>query len=184
MGVQKLSIQLDGISLLERALQAAANFTCVVVAGPALAEQIAPGPRLRVVINPAPERGMAHSLALADAAVPDRAAALVVLLADTPFVDAALIRAVLEARGDADVAFPVRDGVPGHPVVFGPRPRQEIAGLPEGDTLRRLRDDPRWRRVELPIGDDRPFLDVDTPADLERLAGRPPDGTSGTFAES
>ncbi len=114
---------------------------------------------------------MAHSLALADAAIADRDAALVVLLGDMPLVDAGLVATLVDARGAADVAYPVRGGVPGHPVVFGPRPRAEIAGLPDGDTLRSLRADPRFTRVEvaLPEGDERAFVDVDTPDDFARL---------------
>jgi CTP:molybdopterin cytidylyltransferase MocA len=109
---------------------------------------------------------MTRSLALADAALGEPAAALVVLLVDTPLVDAALVARVVAARGDDDVCYPVRAGRPGHPVVFGPRPRAELATWPEGDTLRLLRDDPRWRRVALEIEGDAPFVDLDTPGDL------------------
>jgi len=137
-----------------------------VVAAPGNRAEVPAG--VRAIVNDAPERGMAHSLRLADAAVADREAALAVLLADTPLVDAALVALVIAARGDADVAYPVRDGRPGHPVVFGPRPRAAIAALPDGDTLRTLRADARWQRVEVAIDDERPFLDVDTPEDAER----------------
>jgi CTP:molybdopterin cytidylyltransferase MocA len=169
MGEPKLLLPLDGAPLVARALAAAAAFPRVIVASPALATRLTATPGLTIVINDAPERGMAHSLALADAAVADRRAALVVLLGDTPLVDAALIARLVRARGEADVAYPVRAGVPGHPVVFGPRPRAEIAALPDGDTLRHLRADPRWSRVEVPEAGDRPFLDVDTPEDLARV---------------
>ena len=167
MGTQKLLLPVDGASLLERALHAAAGYETVAVLAPSLAARVAPRPGLTVTINAEPERGMTRSLALADAAVADREAALAVLLADTPFVTGALLATVAAALGDADVAFPVRAGRPGHPVVFGPRPRAELAGWPEGDSLRTLRDDPRWRRVTVHVDDDAPFLDVDSPADLE-----------------
>ncbi len=168
MGAQKLLVPLNGATLLERALAAAGDFPAVAVVAPELARFVAPRPGLTVIVNHEPERGMAYSLALADAAVSDRAAALVVLLADTPFVDAALVRRVLGSLGSADVAYPVRAGIAGHPVAFGPRPRAEIAGWGEGDSLRRLRDDPRWERREVPETSDAPFLDVDTPAEAER----------------
>jgi CTP:molybdopterin cytidylyltransferase MocA len=61
--------------------------------------------------------------------------------------------------------------VAGHPVVFAAHLRSQIAGLPDGDTLRRLRDDPRWRRVTVNVAGDAPYLDVDTPDDYRRLAG-------------
>jgi CTP:molybdopterin cytidylyltransferase MocA len=97
------------------------------------------------------------------------------LLVETPLVDAPLVERLVAARGDADVAYPIRLGVPGHPVVFGPRPRAHIAALSDGDTLRTLRADPRWRRVEYRIDDDGPFTDVDTPEDLAQIAS-PEDG--------
>jgi molybdenum cofactor cytidylyltransferase/nicotine blue oxidoreductase len=166
LGLPKTALRLGTATLLERALAACGAYERIVVAAAANAAEVPAG--VRTIVNDAPERGMTHSLRLADAAVADRDAALVVLLADTPFVDATLVARVLAARGAADVAYPVRAGRPGHPVVFGPRPRALIAALPDGDTLRTLRADPRWTRVEVDVADERPFLDVDTPEDVER----------------
>jgi CTP:molybdopterin cytidylyltransferase MocA len=178
MGEPKVLLHVGERRLVERALAAAEDFPRVLVTSDAVAARVGARPGLSIVINDAPERGMTYSLALADGAIADRSAAIAVLLADTPLVDAALVRHVVDARGDADVAYPVRDGVPGHPVVFGPRVRPAIAGLPDGDTLRRLRADGRWTRVEVAYEDDRPFTDVDTPEDLrqirERLEPLPP----------
>jgi molybdenum cofactor cytidylyltransferase len=169
MGSPKTALRIGAKTMLERALAATDGFERIVVVGRANANDLAAGPcDAQIVINDEPERGMTHSLQLADAALADRDAALVVVLADTPLVDGALVACVVAARGDADLAYPVRAGVPGHPVVFGPAPRARIADLPDGDTLRALRADTRWTRVEVQVDDDRPFLDVDTPADLAR----------------
>ena len=118
-----------------------------------------------VIINPAPERGMAHSLRLADAAI-DPNDALLVLLGDMPWITRAIVDAVIAAAGDADVCYPVRAGIGGHPVYFSPRARAKIAALPDGDSLRSLRDDPSLTRVTLPLDSDAPYRDVDMLTDL------------------
>jgi CTP:molybdopterin cytidylyltransferase MocA len=95
-----------------------------------------------------------------------------VLLLDTPLVDAALVARIFTGRGSNDIAYPVRNGVAGHPVVFGARARAAIAELPVGDTLRELRDDPRWTRATVDVEDDAPFLDIDTESDFAALTAR------------
>lgn len=168
MGSQKLLVPFGATTLLGRALEAAADFPTVVVATRQIASNVPSRPNVSVVVNDEPGRGMAHSLALANAALGAPDSALVVLLADTPLVAAPLVRRIVAERGDADVAYPVRNGVGGHPVVFGPRARVALERQADGDSLRGLRDDPRWRRVEVPIDEEAPFCDVDAPADLER----------------
>jgi len=148
MGVEKLLLRIGERTMLERAIAAAQGFPTVLVASPALVERICAAADLHIVVNAAPERGMSHSLQLANAA---------------------LVRRVTAARGDADVAYPVWKDRPGHPVVFGPRARAAIGGLAAGDTIRRLRDAARWRRVELNVEDDAALIDVDTPQALARV---------------
>ncbi len=168
MGGQKLLLRFGNSTLLARAFEATRDFPTVAVVSPALVQHVQARRTLTVVVNEHPERGMSHSLKLADAAIEDRDASLIVVLADTPLVEAALVKQIAEATKDADVAFPVRDGVGGHPIFFGSKARAAIGSLADGDSLRRLRDDPRWRRVEVPLDDEAPFLDVDTPDDLAR----------------
>lgn len=171
MGRPKATLTVAGTTLLERALAAAAAYPTVVVIAElpedamALLERVRRERDLIVVTNDAPQRGMSRSLALGDAAIGSRGAALAVLLLDTPFVDATLVARVVAARGDADIAFPTHGATPGHPVVFGPRAREAIASLPDGDTLRTLRDDVRWRRITVACDGDAPFRDIDTPND-------------------
>ncbi len=179
MGRPKAALSLGGRTLLERALEAAAAFPTVVVVAAAIPQDVSrilDAARrhgdVSVVVNERAERGMSRSLGLADAAVLDRTVPLGVLLLDTPLVDAALVARVFTARGGNDVAYPVRSGIAGHPVVFGSRARAAIAELPVGDTVRALRDDPRWTRVEIEIEDDGPFLDVDTEGDFAALTAR------------
>ena len=72
-GSQKLLLKLEeNDTLFERAVRAAGAFDTVVVCSEAT-EPVARALRARAVLNREPERGMAHSLRLAnDAIEPDR----------------------------------------------------------------------------------------------------------------
>lgn len=173
MGKQKLLLPIDGRPIIEHVLAAASAWPIVVVTG----EEVAPTlghTSLQIARNAAPERGMSHSLKLGNAVVED-AEPIAVLLGDLPDITAASIAAVIEAYDDTvDVVVPRCGETFVHPVVFGPRARGKIAALPDGDTLKRLRDDPSLRRRI--VETDRGCLtDIDTPSDyterIERSAG-------------
>jgi len=176
MGRPKATLVLAGSTLLDRAVAASAGRPTALVIGidPPRAVMAAAARAVRehgvvLVANPSPERGMSSSLALANRALGRPTCALVVLLADMPFVDASLVARIAAARGDADVAYPARAGRTGHPVVFGPRVREAIHALPDGDTLRMLRADERFSRVAVAIDDDAPYVDLDTEADYRAV---------------
>jgi CTP:molybdopterin cytidylyltransferase MocA len=157
--------------MILRAVGAAAAWPTVVVASPPVAAALADQP-VQIVPNNAPERGMNHSLALADAAIaPDEPIA--VLLGDLPDCGAATIARVIGAYdGDADVLVPRAGTRFGHPVVFGPRARRRIAELGDGDGLQRIRDDATLRRRFVDLDDAGAFDDIDTEAELAaRRAG-------------
>lgn len=178
MGRAKLALPFGEGTILDAVLAACKGFPMVVVASEAVMEAVL---RLRdaphrsaqddirkgFILNREPERGMTHSLRLAHRAVPpDRTIA--VLLGDKPLVRAELV-ASLTAIDDADVAYPIRRGVPGHPVVFSPRARALIDGLPDGDTLHLLRDDPSLVRRAVEIDDQGAYVDVDTEDDYQGI---------------
>jgi molybdenum cofactor cytidylyltransferase len=143
----------------------------VVVASSQVAARISPAQDRTIVVNDAPERGMTHSLRLADHAIP-KDDAVAVLLADKPLVTGDLVARISAAlEAGADVAFPERDGVPGHPVGFSAQARVLIDALPDGDTLQKLRDDPRLRRCPIRLDDRGAYVDIDTPDDYRRLQG-------------
>ncbi|HEX4014769.1 MAG TPA: NTP transferase domain-containing protein [Candidatus Cybelea sp.] len=169
MGAQKLSMLFRGRPLLEYAVASAQRWDPLLVAGPEIFGAFAGRVDVTLVLNSQPQRGMTHSLALADAAI-HPGDAIVVLLGDKPLVTEQLIARLCAARADADVAYPVRagDGVPGHPVFFSPAARRRIGDLPLGDTLHLLRDDPAMARLPVPTLDEGAFFDVDTPGELGR----------------
>lgn len=162
MGAQKLLMPYRGRPMIEHALEAARRWKPVIVAGAQVAGHVR-AMNADVVLNESPQRGMTHSLALANAQIPENAA-LIVLLGDKPLVTPQLIEQIAGALGDADVVFPVhpRTREPGHPVIFSPRARERIPLLPDADALRTLRDDPALVRREIATEDRGAYFDIDT----------------------
>ena len=154
--------------MIEHVLHAASAYETIVVASPDVARAIPERERCTIVPNLEPQLGMAHSLALAHAAAPPDAA-LLVFLGDKPLVTAKLAGQVAEAAASsgADVAFPERDGIGGHPVFFSTNARTKIGGT--GDSLRGVRDEPSLRRLALPINDEGAYRDIDDPGALATL---------------
>lgn len=83
-----------------------------------------------IIINPAPERGMASSLALAARrAIALDVDALVVCLADMPNVTAEHLVQLIATARDSPAAATAIDGRPGPPAVFGRALLPELARL-------------------------------------------------------
>jgi molybdenum cofactor cytidylyltransferase len=157
-----------GLTLLERAVRACGDYPTVVVTLQEVAYALSDS-HAQVIVNAEPDRGMTHSLQLADAAV-NPSHALAVLPADLALVEPQDVRDIIERCHDADVVYPVSPlGVPGHPVLFSPRARAGIAALPDGDTIHDLRDAPNLRRRTVERAQRAHYADVDTPADLVTL---------------
>jgi molybdenum cofactor cytidylyltransferase len=169
MGQQKLLLPVDGEPLIQRVLAAAAPWHVVVVTGEDVAVTLGATP-FCIVRNDAPERGMAHSLRLGNAVVPDNEP-IAVLVADLPDVTTASIERVINAYDDSvDVVVPSCEGIFAHPVIFGPRARAMIADLDDGDTIHRLRDDARLRRRIVETHHSA-LRDIDTPHDYAQRTG-------------
>jgi CTP:molybdopterin cytidylyltransferase MocA len=175
MGRPKLLERIGGRTLIARALAAAGARPVVVVASAAVAAELeASGAAagVRVVRNDEPDRGMNHSLRLANDAIP-AGEPIAVLLADLPDCDAAAVDRVVNAYDErADVVVPRAGERFGHPVVFGPAARREIARLGDGDGLHRVRDAAALRRRIVAVDDARAFDDIDTDAELTARAAR------------
>ena len=146
-GSQKLLHRLDNNStLLERAIRASGAFNTIVVCSDATlayARQL----DAHALLNAEPERGMAHSLRLANDAIASQDAILV-LPADLLLVEALHLSAFAAlVEDDDDVVFPVRaDGTPGHPVYFSARARARISRLTDNEPIAHLRDDRALQR--------------------------------------
>ncbi|MGB8908682.1 MAG: NTP transferase domain-containing protein [Candidatus Cybelea sp.] len=161
IGKQKLLMDFRGRALIEHAIAAAQRWHPVVVCGREVAEYLARRSDLALVLNDEPERGMSHSLALANRYLRSDVWMLVVL-GDKPLVNEALIETICAETHDADLAYPQREDEPGHPVLLSPRARRFIEYLPSGDTLRRLRSNPHLTSRAMQTDDPGAFFDVDT----------------------
>jgi molybdenum cofactor cytidylyltransferase len=166
VGKQKLLMEFRGRPLIEFAIAAAQRWNPIVVAGDEVERYLAGRADVVPVANDRPERGMSHSLALANRFVPSDVA-MIVLLGDKPLVSQMLIETICNAAGMADVVYPVRDGAPGHPVWLSPRARGCIDALPLGDTLRLLRAHPDLTRQAVKTQDSGATFDVDTLGEFE-----------------
>lgn len=131
--------------------------------GDELASLFAGEPRVVVVHNPDWALGMFSSIRRGAGLV--RTRRFFVQLADMPFVDPSVYRALYEAS-EADFVFPVHGGSRGHPVLLGPRVLAEVlaADRAAGSMKEIAR---RLTVVEVPWSDDSVLRDVDRPADLK-----------------
>lgn len=101
MGRNKLLLDLGGETVVRRTVRAAvdAGLHPVVVVLGHEAERVGTeleGLPCRTVVNPRHAEGAATSLGAGVASVPEEAAALIVVLADMPFVTAAMLRTMVE----------------------------------------------------------------------------------------
>lgn len=113
--------------------------------------------------------GMAASLRAGLRAVVERADAVVVLLADMPEVAAGdidrLIAAFDPAEGREICRAATAEGAPGHPVLFGRRFFETLAGLSGDRGARDVLREAAEFVVEVPIGGRAAVTDLDTPED-------------------
>ena len=179
MGAPKALLSWQGRSLLAHALTALREGGCAevrVVVGPetdAAAREIAAAARglgACALHNPDAAAEQVGSLCLALRTLPAECAAAVVLPVDVPRVRAATVAALGAAfRAGAPLAIPVHAGRRGHPALFARPLFAELCapGLPEG--ARSVIAAHAHAVREVAVADAGVLLDVDTPADVERL---------------
>ena len=176
-GGPKALINLDGDLLVDRAVRVARKAGCapVVVVLGAAADEVARTAALDhavVLVNDDWQTGMASSLRCGLAAVSDhRAPAAVILLVDQPGVGVATLRRLVKAwRDGARAAVASYAGESRNPVLLDASTFAEVAASAEGDVGARV-----WLRTHPEdvcavacddLGSD---IDIDTPADLDRL---------------
>ena len=126
---------------------------------------------VRIVECPQAERGMGHSLGAGVAASPD-AAGWVIALADMPYIKDATIAGVARAvAAGALMAAPFHRNRRGHPVGFNAGLYAELVALQGDRGARELLARHARALTRIDVDDAGILLDVDTPADLARVAG-------------
>lgn len=133
-------------------------------------------PGVRIVRNPYPDLGRAHSLRLGLAALPPLRYCFVQNI-DNPFVEPGLIRDLYAAREEAPYVTPEHQGQGGHPVLIG-RPLIELVLADNGlDTpLNLLFSGSARHRV--PTDDPRVLANINTPEEHSRHCMTRPDHES------
>jgi molybdenum cofactor cytidylyltransferase len=178
MGRNKLLVELGGKSVLRRAVETAAAAglaPILVVLGhePERARAELAGLDCAIVLNADYARGINTSLRAGIAAVPESAVAAVVMLADMPFVSAAMIRELVERwrAADAPLAVSIYGEVLAPPMLYARSLFPEVRAL-DGDgcgkrVVKRHRDEAlevAWPAAAL--------TDLDLPEDVDRVRTR------------
>jgi CTP:molybdopterin cytidylyltransferase MocA len=130
-------------------------------------------PGVLTVHNPAWRSGMGSSLAAGLATVPGSCGAAVIALVDQPLVGPAAVRRLIAAyRAGASVAVAAYGGALRNPVLLAREHWAEVTALAVGDAGARpfLRAHPELI-TPVECGDTGRPDDLDTPSDLDRLAG-------------
>jgi molybdenum cofactor cytidylyltransferase len=186
MGSPKAALPVGDATMLGRVLLALGDgwgAAMVVVGSPhedAVAAAIPAGSTVRVVVNPAPERGQLSSLkvglrhVLASA---PRVRGAVVALADHPSVRAETIDTLVAAACDGShpIVLPTHGGRRGHPIVLLRPVWDELLSTPDTGSARVVVRRDSTRVCEVPVPDAGILLDVDTPSDLAALGAGPRD---------
>ncbi len=172
LGQPKALIEVGGELLAARGvrmLQRGGAAPVIVVTGATAVDL----PGVIAVHNPDWRSGMGSSLAAGLASVPDPCSAAVIALVDQPLVGAESVRRLIAAHlAGASAAVAAYDGQPRNPVLIGRQHWAEVTAQAAGDAgarpfLRARRD--MVTLVE--CGDTGRPDDIDTRADLDRIAG-------------
>ena len=185
-GRPKALVELDGLTLAERGvtmLRAGGADPVLIVTGAAQVD-LSPDHQARTVYNGEWRTGMGSSLraalrALTELEVGQEVGAAVVALADQPLVGVEAVGRLIAAyQAGAGVAVAAYGGKPRNPVLLAREHWPEVIATATGDQGARAFLHARPELVTLvECGDTGRPDDIDTPADLERIAvsrpGRP-----------
>eukprot|EP01037_Dinobryon_pediforme_P015493 gene15493-15638_t len=174
----KVLAQVDGVAMVRRVALAAqaADLPVYVVTG-YQSERIGfelSGLKVNLIDNPRFIEGMSTSLQAGLAAMPANIDGVIVLLADMPKINAALIRdmvASFTAMPKASALVPVFDGERGNPVILSRSLFPQVMQLTGDQGARKLLERAD-AVVEFPVNDASIRLDIDTREALAALKSK------------
>lgn len=183
MGRNKMLLPLGKESVLRRAVQCALSAgldPVLVVLGHEAerAQEELRGLPVQPVVNPRHALGINTSLSAGAGAIPPRAAAAVVILADMPAVDPAMIGAVVQRYREtgAPLVTACYGQTPAPPTLYDRRLFPELTGG-EGEGRGREVVRRHWgEAVRVPFP-EAALADLDVPEDYERARARHGDGS-------
>jgi len=176
MGTVKPLVKIGGKTMLERTLATLRESQVdevVVVLGhsaPVIQQSVA-FHKARVVVNDSYHEGMASSLRTGLSSLRADAAAVLVVLADQPFLKYETIDRLIDEyrQKKPEIIVPTYNGFRGNPVLLDRSVFDEVAELTGDIGCRAIFQRHTREIVKVPVQDAGILLDLDTPADIERL---------------
>jgi molybdenum cofactor cytidylyltransferase len=177
MGKEKLFLPLGGKPVLQRVLESAlasdlAEIVCVVRDLTNVRRHVClANQRLLWLVNYAADRGQSSSVIAGLWAIHPKSDGAMFLVGDQPLVRSELIDALIERfeKNDALIVAPSFRGLTRNPVVFRRDIFPELLKLKGDRGGRSLIQKHRDQTAVVEWRDELPFMDLDVPADYERL---------------
>ena len=181
MGRQKLVLRVSGSPILEKVLevlrQSVVDEVVVVLGSDAsVVRREVRFRNERIVVNPNYAEGMSSSLRVGLASLSPEADAALVTLGDQPYVSPSTIDRIVEGylKETPPVVVPVYNGVRGNPVLFARSAFPEVMKVRGDVGAKSVVRSFGERVLEILVEDEGVILDIDAPADYQRLASGPP----------
>ena len=120
---------------------------------------------VKIMLNPLYSQGMGTSIAAGLKLVDSRAGAVMLALADQPFVDSQTIDRLIEEfqTHDKGIAIPVYRGRRGHPIIFSIKYKAQLSGLISDIGGREIIKEHPEDVLEIAVDCEGVILDIDTP---------------------
>ena len=123
------------------------------------------GRPVKIMLNPMYSQGMGTSIAAGLNLVDSRAQAVLLALADQPFVDSPTIDRLIEEfqAHDKGIAIPTYRGRRGHPIIFSIKYKAQLSSLTSDIGGREIIEEHPEDVLEVAVDCEGIIIDIDTP---------------------